>query len=435
MVVNMIKKLQRKLTFLYTFTTGIILTLVVIAISVISQLNLSNKMDENFQNHVMSISAKLQTDAFFNISWIAAMESQNHLLIHIEENGKPLLYQSSWNPPSGRNNLIRLAKEQAKNLNTDISVSPVSSPSISPIFTLTGLKKDQYKGIAVSYPAPSGFKSMILLYDISPAQKTLQMQRYLFMTAAILGIAALYFASRRFVKNATKPLQISNRKQQEFIAAASHELRSPLMVIQSSVQAIETVPEKTMQFTENIRKECTRMTHLVNDMLTLASLDTKNWSAAFETLDPNTLVIELYERYEPLCLESGVPFHLTLPDEMIPAVIGDKERLFQILTILLDNALAYNIDRKPITLEASVIKSWVCIQIIDHGPGIPDSEKELIFDRFFRSDKSRKDKQHFGLGLSIARELTSLHNGSLHVKDSVGGGCTFVLKVPFVTHS
>lgn len=397
----MIRKLQRQLTLLYTLTTGIILTLVVIAISVISQLNLMGKIDENFQNYIMSISTKLQTDVYFNISWIATMEADNGLLMHIEENGKPLLYRGAWNPSSDRDDLIHQAKEQAKNLNTDISVRPVSSASISPVFTLKGTKKDQYKAIAVSYPVLTGYKSMILLYDISSALKTLRVQRYLFITADVIGIAA-----------------------------ASHELRSPLMVIQSSAQAIDTVPEKTTQFTQNIRKECTRMSHLINDMLTIASCDAGNWSIAFETVDPNTLLIELYELYEPLCLERKTPFHLVLPDDMLPGIKGDRERLSQIVTILLHNALSYNTEAKAIVLEASVLKSSLLIKVIDHGPGIPASEKELVFDRFFRSDKSRKDKQHFGLGLSIAKELAELHKGSLHVTDTLGGGSTFILKLP-----
>lgn len=292
----MIRKLQRRLTLLYTLTTGIILTIVVIAISVISQLNLMGKIDENFQNYIMSISTKLQTDVYFNISWIATMEADNGLLIHIEENGKPLLYRGAWNPSSDRDYLIHQAKEQAKNLNTDISVRPVSSASISPVFTLKGTKRDQYKAIAVSYPVLTGYKSMILLYDISSTLKTLRVQRYLFIAADVAGIAA-----------------------------ASHELRSPLMVIQSSAQAIDTMPEKTTQFTQNITKECTRMSHLINDMLTLASCDAENWSFTFETVDPNTLLIELYELYEPLCLEKKTPFHLDLPDDMLPSIKGDGE--------------------------------------------------------------------------------------------------------------
>lgn len=385
--------LKYRLTMLYALTTGIILTIVVIAVSIISQLSLLNKIEETFQTHIMNISTKLQTDTYFNVSWLAAMESENNLIIYIEENAKALLYHGAWNPPSDRAALIQQAKEQAKRFHTDTTIRPVSAASISPVFTIQGQQKDEYQCIVISYPSAKGYKSMVLLYYISPFLKTLE-------------------------------------KQQEFVAAASHELRSPLMVIQSSAQAIEAVPEKTTQFTQTIRKECQRMSSLISDMLTLASLDAQNWPIKLDTLDINTLLIDTYELYEPICLEKQMKFDLHLPDDLLPSIQGDKERILQILSILLDNAVSYNSDGKPIQLVASLHKNYVSIAVIDQGPGILEEQKEKIFDRFFRSDTSRKDKQHFGLGLSICKELVILHKGTLNITDTPGGGCTFTVRLP-----
>lgn len=426
----MLKQLQRRLTIFYTLTTGIILSVVVIAISVISQINLMNKTEEEFQNLIMNISTKLQTDMFFNISWLASMEAENGLIVHIEENGKPLMYQGSWKPPTNRISLIESAKAQAARLGTDVSSRPISSAAISSFFNIKGNRRDQYKCIAIAYPTSYGYKSMVLLYYISPALNTLRTQRLLFLLSGFFGLFALYFASRKIVKNALKPIHESNRKQREFIAAASHELRSPLMVIQSSAQALEAVPEKSRQFTQNINKECKRMGCLISDMLTLASLDAENWPTMLHPLDTNMLLIDFYELYEPICMSKKVPFELNLPDDMLPDIKGDSERISQILSILVDNALAYNIDSRPIRLEASAVKSHICIKVIDHGPGIPDDKKELVFERFYRADNSRKDKQHFGLGLSIAKELAAAHSGTLQVVDTNGGGSTFLLKIP-----
>lgn len=426
----MIKKLQHRLTMLYALTTGIILTIVVIAVSIISQLSLLNKIEETFQTHIMNISTKLQTDTYFNVSWLAAMEYENNLIIHIEENAKALLYHGAWNPPSDRISLIQQAKEQAKLFHTDTTIPPVSAASISPVFTIRGQQKDEYQCIVISYPAVKGYKSMVLLYYISPFLKTLEKQRYLFIISDILGVLALYCVSRILVKKAVKPIEVNNLKQQEFVAAASHELRSPLMVIQSSAQAIEAVPEKTTQFTQTIRKECQRMSSLISDMLTLASLDAQNWPIKLDTLDINTLLIDTYELYEPICLEKQMKFDLHLPDDLMPSIQGDKERILQILSILLDNAVSYNSDGKPIQLVASLHKNYVSIAVIDQGPGILEEQKEKIFDRFFRSDTSRKDKQHFGLGLSICKELVILHKGTLNITDTPGGGCTFTVRLP-----
>lgn len=119
-----------------------------------------------------------------------------------------------------------------------------------------------------------------------------------------------------------------------------------------------------------------------------------------------------------------------LPDMELPRIHCDKSRVIQILTILLDNAITYTLPDGMIDLEIFIKKRNVCYLVADHGNGIPDEEKERIFDRFYQSDKSRKEKEHFGLGLSIARELTELQKGKLTLTDTPGGGCTFCLMLP-----
>lgn len=429
----MFKKLRFRLTLLYTLTTGIILTLVVISISINSQLSTIRRIDETFQTQVMNITTKLQTDNSFNITWLAATEAENDLLIHIEENGTPLLFKGAWEPPSGREFLLEKAASKARELGTDISVQPVTTYSISPVFEITGNHRDRYQCIAMSYPSSRGYKSVLLLYYISPSLQTLNRQRLFFAGMDVLGIAALYLVARFFVKRSLRPIQQSKRRQQEFIAAASHELRSPLMVIQTSAQAIDADPERTALFTGNIRSECKRMARLISDMLTLACADNGNWSVRFSPLDPNTFLLDLYESYEPVCQEKKIPFRLDLSEDSLPMIQGDQERLTQLLGILIDNALAYCGNCKPLLLKASTAKNRLLIQVIDHGPGIPNDQKAQVFDRFYRSDKSRKDKQHFGLGLSIARELAVLHKGELTLRDTEGGGCTFVLSLPVLS--
>lgn len=426
----MFKKLQFRLTFLYTLTTGVILTLVVISISINSQLSLIRRIDENFQTQVMNVTTKLQTDRSFNITWLAATETENDLLIHIEENGVALLFKGAWEPPSGRDYLLEKAASKARELGTDISVRPVTTYSISPVFEITGDHRDRYQCIAMSYPSNKGYKSVLLLYYISPSLQILNRQRLFFACMDILGIAALFLAARIFVKRSLRPIKQSKRRQQEFIAAASHELRSPLMVIQTSAQAIGADPARTELFTANICAECRRMARLISDMLTLASADSGNWTVRFSALDPNTFLLDLFETYEPVCRERKVPFRLDLSEDTLPMIQGDQERLSQLLGILIDNALAYCGNQMPLLLKAFASRNQLLIQVIDHGPGIPDDQKEQVFDRFYRSDISRKDKQHFGLGLSIARELAILHKGELTIQDTKGGGCTFVLSLP-----
>lgn len=108
----------------------------------------------------------------------------------------------------------------------------------------------------------------------------------------------------------------------------------------------------------------------------------------------------------------------------------DKGRFTQVIGILIDNALNYSPINTTITLRPYVNKHWFYLSVIDHGEGIPDKNKGSIFERFYRADSSRNDISHFGLGLSVAKELICLHKGTIHVNNTPLGGSTFVLKLP-----
>lgn len=117
-------------------------------------------------------------------------------------------------------------------------------------------------------------------------------------------------------------------------------------------------------------------------------------------------------------------------EEHYPKLVCDKERISQTLSILIDNALSYSPAGTVIQLGARVEKKGIVFSVIDHGPGIPDSEKEKVFDRFYCGDPSRTDKNHYGLGLSIAQEIVKAHQGTIRLVDTLGGGATFEMEIP-----
>lgn len=427
----MFHQFHKKMTFLYTLTTGIILTLVLLIILLYNEKIMMVRNEENFQNNIWTMVSKLQTDRSISHSWLAQMESENSLIIHIEENGTPLLYQGSWTPSTDRNTLIQKAKNRAKENNIDTAIVPVSSDvQQSDLFSIQGEHHDRYRGIVIKLPTSGGYQSLILLNSLQPLRRTLLQQRILFILLDILGIFALFFVSWNFVKKSLRPIKETKEKQDAFFAAASHELRSPIAVIQASANAISTTPTEAEHLSSNILSECQRLSRLVEDMLTLASANTSGWSARLEPLDMDTVLLDVFESFEVICKEKGISLSLHLPTEPLPTVLGDRERLSQLLTILLDNAVSYSKADCNIALEAQSSHRTICISVIDHGIGIPDEKKALIFDHFYRGDTARRDKSHFGLGLGIAAELTRLHKGKLTVSDTEGGGCTFCLMLP-----
>lgn len=304
----------------------------VIGILVISAREFNKKNLDSFQNQILNITSRLQSGSTVSCTWLSRLESDNRLIIHIEDNGRPLLYHGSWTPDTGRDTLIMRAREAAMAERIDPSSRPVSSSLLrSSVFTVTGDSNDTYLGSVLVLPTQTGFQSLTLLARKDPMGFGLSRQGFLFLLLNLAGITALMSVSWVLVGKSLKPLAESQKQQNEFIAAASHELRAPLAVIRSSICAARTAPDQREKFMANIDRECSRMSCLVGDMLLLASADTGQWSLRTSSLDMDTLLISIYERFEPLYQDKGVCLKLELPEASLPRICGDENRLEQIL--------------------------------------------------------------------------------------------------------
>ena len=225
-----------------------------------------------------------------------------------------------------------------------------------------------------------------------------------------------------------RPLIINRQKQTEFIAAASHELRSPLALMLSCLSSMSKASaDEAEHFSEMIMQEGKRMGRLIDDMLTLSSSDSTHFPINKTNVELDTLVLSAYEKFEPLALKKNISLDFILPDTLSTPYSCDRERIEQVLSILLDNALSYTPENGRVCLSLSETSGRITIRVADNGIGIPDSEKESIFERFYRCDKAHKDKKHFGLGLCIAQEIVHMHKGKIRVEDTPGGGTTFVV--------
>lgn len=434
----MIHRLRKKLTLAYTVTIGLIVACVLAVILYTNERSISERNIDSFEKNRMEVLSKLLYSSSISQTWLAEQELENQLIIHIEENTVPFLFPGSYLAKTDRDGLIEKAKKSAKEQQVNPDVTPVSTSLLkTDVMTINGSHKDTYLACVMVAPSENGgFKSIVLLHDNAQKNAQILNGRILFLITGLSGIAAIFLVSWFFVGHSLKPLAVNREKQNEFVAAASHELRSPLAVIDASSSAILADPSKSQQFLLTIQKECKRMGRLVNDMLVLASADAKGWQVSREHVDMDTLLLDTYEHYEQLCAARHISLNLNLPNESLPPVLGDRERLEQILSILIDNAVSYAVsadtgsDKPPrIELVAEISKHHLSVSVTDHGPGIPDDKKPHIFDRFYRTDHARKDKSHFGLGLSVAKELANLHDGSLILTDTPGGGCTFTLRL------
>jgi signal transduction histidine kinase len=401
-----------------------------ITLLMLTESKLEEKRLEAFASHGDTIINKLQNENVINVTWLTQIESKNNLILYIEDNGNPLTFKGVLNPLTDRYILLGRLRSLAMSDGITIAINPVFfNVSNSQTYTIKGDNNDIYYGFVSVIPTETGWRSLTLLQYLPDYYSSVTNQRILYTVLGFAGVLALFLVSLRLISRMIRPIEESNRSQTAFIAAASHELRSPLSVIMANSAAISATSDETKRFLSGINNECKRMSRLIDDMLLLANIDTKTWQIKSEPVEIDTLLVEAYEVFLPLFRLRGLSFELDLQEEELPIISGDKDRLKQILCILLDNAMSYTATGQKVLLRGYNTEHHLHIEVEDQGIGITDEDKKLIFDRFYRADPSRSDKKHFGLGLSIANELVQYHNGKMSVRDTEGGGATFSIRL------
>ena len=362
----MLKSIRNRLIFLYTSSTGLILTLVLILIQVLVGQQIERDTLSTFQNNYLTVSQNVQMTYGISNLWIAEMEIKNDLIIHIEENGVPFLYKGGWKTPTERDSLIDKVKETALIDKINTSTRPITSKEIqSEVYEIQGDQNDQYLSEVFIMPTETGFRSLVMLQYVSDRPRDILKLRFLVTILNIAGIALLYFVSCYMVDKSLKPVEESRKRQTEFIASASHELKSPLAVIRANASAIMLQPDRAEHFIQGIDKECIRLSKLTEDMLLLANADAKSWKVKKEPLDMDLLLMETLDTFLSLCQENGKQLKLELPKEMLPKTEGDFLRIKQLLAILIDNAINYSVGEDTIVLRAYAKKQKLWIEVED----------------------------------------------------------------------
>ena len=227
----------------------------------------------------------------------------------------------------------------------------------------------------------------------------------------------------------------NEERRKEFVANVSHELRTPLTNVRSYAETLRDAGGAIPQETENnfldiIITETDRMTHIVQDLLTLSRLDAGNAELNLSRF-PFADAIQSVHRAN--ALEAKRHGHqLTCGSlEDLPLIVGDRSRLEQVMMNILGNAIKYTPDGGHIRITAGSTQNQVWMEVCDDGIGIPEKDRDRIFDRFYRVDKARsRESGGTGLGLSIAREIVLRHRGTIRLVPHQGPGTTIRLTLP-----
>lgn len=429
----MFRKVHLRLTFLCAGTTAVIMIIMSFFYLYVSESGLYRNQFQAFGNDINTISTNLEQRTVISMEWLSKMEAQGNYLFYVLDNGTPFLFNQLNDTPQNPSRNLLLAESRD-------AYAALADPEISaPSDTFSTLTHCEYafdspstntRYFAGNIVMEKGASSLeiIVLASLHNLEMQIRGQRLRFLLIDLAAVFVLSVFSWFFTGWLLKPVIENQQKQALFVASASHELRTPLSVILSAAECCRNAPpERQEGFIKTIYQEGLRVSSLVDDMLTLSQSDNHRFPIRKEPAELDTLLINAYEAFEPLAQEKAISLSLELPDNALPPCAMDPERISQVLSILLHNAISYTPERGKVLLKLTHTKEHFHITVTDNGIGIPDEDKRKIFDRFYRAEKSRSAKNHFGLGLSIAYEIVKAHGASISVQDARGGGSCFTV--------
>lgn len=293
------------------------------------------------------------------------------------------------------------------------------------IYTLSNLLIEvNHKAYRVSVMATAGepVQQVFVLQDRTAELASVANLRWLFAGCVLGGLVLTGFASLYLSTRSIRPVEQSLSQQHAFVAAASHELRTPVAAVRANAEVLSDAPIGDFApYLDAITQESARMSHLVSDLMDLARADAGELQVVEETVDVSETARRAVMLLAPVAERKGHTIEFSGESFLCRA---DSDRLCQVLVILLDNAIRYTQEGGRIQLSTGREGQMAYVRVMDNGHGISDEYKAKVFERFFRLDAARP-ADGCGLGLSVARQLTTSMRGALTLTDAPEGGCVF----------
>ncbi len=248
---------------------------------------------------------------------------------------------------------------------------------------------------------------------------TVKLRRLLAVSLLLFLVfeAALAFLSRLITLWIISPAVEAFKKQKEFVADASHELKTPLAVIMASSDELENKDssEETRRICiENIRYESDRMNRLILGLLELSRLENTDRRTSYAREDLSRLIEKTALVFEGIAFEQGVAIETDIKEGIV--FLCSKDEMEKMLSVIIDNAVKHSYKGSAVKVSAQKEKGRIRIRITNQGDPIPAEDRDRIFERFYRADKARnRDENRYGLGLAIAKEIARNHNGDIRV--------------------
>lgn len=271
-----------------------------------------------------------------------------------------------------------------------------------------------------------GFHSIFFI-DITQQLTILNRLAYTFIFAYIIMLLLTFILSNYLTSESIKPIKLAFNKQNQFISDASHELKTPLAVINTNVDVLlnEFADSEHKKWLQYIQIEVSRMSHLTENLLYLSSIDIKN---SFDTVNISELAEHIVLGLEAVAYEKNIKLTYNITPNLY--VSGLSEQLSQIMMILLDNAMKYTAVDGYVDFSLISNASNIYITIENNGLGISKENISKVFDRFYKQDSSRHfNNKSYGLGLAIAQSIVHKHKGQITCESTPNHQTSFVVKL------
>ena len=380
----MIKQLKSKIFFLIMISLSVLIVGIIVIFSVL-----------NYSNTIKT--ATFMMDRFSNLEEKREKESGN---IKPEVEGLYFIEVSNLKVVNNSNINSELEKYAIKVSNNKVESGIVGKY----IYKVRKIREDT---------------SMVILME---NESTVLHIKIIFLFSAIAIVLALfiiYSISKKLSELIVKPVQETLEKQKQFISDASHELKTPLAVIEANADVLENEVGKN-KWLSYIQNEINSMDKLINELLLLAKTENIDNIKSYRKFDLSKEVEIIISVFESMAFEKDVKLNTNIQEDIM--INGDKEDIKHILSTLFDNAIKHTESKKEVTIELSKEKNEIILQVKNQGEPIPELEKEKIFERFYRIDKSRnRNEKRYGLGLAIAKSTVEKYNGKIEVicKDNI----------------
>lgn len=386
-----------------------LLTTVFVAIFGVIFIITSNSINREINGNLNALIHDLKRPIPHSVNIVVELSSDGTIKQHFKS------YEISTNDDTLQNVVDKILKSGKDFGKVDISSS-----------TYSYLKDNGPFGVKIAFMERSMYDNMLF-----------QLLKNLILIGFV-SLIALLFISIYLTNKSIIPIKETFKKQKQFIADASHELKTPLSIIKTNTSLILSHPDDTIKnqskWINYINSQTDRMSELISEMLSLAKMDTAENKLPLSPINMSKIVESMILMFDAVLYENNIELETNISKNLF--INGDKESLKKLFSVIMDNAIKHTNKNGNITVSLFSDKNKVKMIIRNTGEGIAQEHLERIFERFYRVDKARtREMGGTGLGLSIAKEILDRNNGTIDIKSKLNEGTEVVIRIPTKTNN